>query len=380
MRWRPSEPMVRKFLYIVAGLVVLVLVALVVLSVWAKDLTRLAFVPSAPFETLAPLAGNVYLDPQMWISRPGKGPSDPALWVPPGVTQSAAPQSRAAVFFIHPTSFFGRDRWNAPLEDADARARAELFVRGMASPFNEAAEVWAPRYRQAAFGSFLAEGPEGQKALDLAYGDVLAAFDIFVASVPADAPIVLAGHSQGAVLLMRLMKDRVAGKPLAARVVAAYPVGWPVSTLHDLPAMGLPACATPDQAGCVMSWSSFAEPAEPEELSAGMVAATGLDGQPRAGSPILCSNPLTGGIGGSAPPGANLGTLVPSDDLSTGTMTPGAVPARCDERGLLLIGDPPQMGSYVMPGNNYHVYDIPLFWANLRADVRRREAAWLKAR
>jgi len=33
----------------------------------------------------------------------------------------------------------------------------------------------------------------------------------------------------------------------------------------------------------------------------------------------------------------------------------------------------------VLPGNNYHVYDMTLFWANLRADYERRTAAWLKA-
>ena len=33
-------------------------------------------------------------------------------------------------------------------------------------------------------------------------------------------------------------------------------------------------------------------------------------------------------------------------------------------------------GRGVLPGNNYHVYDIPLFWANLQADVARRMAAW----
>ncbi len=48
-----------------------------------------------------------------------------------------------------------------------------------------------------------------------------------------------------------------------------------------------------------------------------------------------------------------------------------AVAARCDERGLLLIGDPPELGPYVLPGNNYHVYDIPLFWAE---PARRRGA------
>jgi len=52
------------------------------------------------------------------------------------------------------------------------------------------------------------------------------------------------------------------------------------------------------------------------------------------------------------------------------------VSARCGPQGFLLIGSPPSLGSYVLPGNNYHVYDIPLFWANLRADVAARVAAW----
>jgi hypothetical protein len=61
--------------------------------------------------------------------------------------------------------------------------------------------------------------------------------------------------------------------------------------------------------------------------------------------------------------------LRPSDDLTTGELVPAAVPARCDDRGFLLIGDPPDLGPYVLPGNNYHVYDFPLFWANVRADA-----------
>ena len=51
----------------------------------------------------------------------------------------------------------------------------------------------------------------------------------------------------------------------------------------------------------------------------------------------------------------------------------------CDERGLLLIGDPPEMGEGVLPGNNYHVYDIPLFWKNLQEDVLARVKTWTTA-
>lgn len=34
------------------------------------------------------------------------------------------------------------------------------------------------------------------------------------------------------------------------------------------------------------------------------------------------------------------------------------------------------MGPFVLPEGNYHVYDVPLFWANLRADFVRRAEAW----
>ena len=245
----------------------------------------------------------------------------------------------------------------------------------MASPFNKSIELWAPRYRQAAFGAFLTDKPEAQQAIEAAYADVARAFAYFAAGVPADRPIVLAAHSQGSLHLIRLLKEKVAGTPLQARIAAVYAVGWPISIPHDLPALGLPACATAGQPGCIMSWSSFAEPADPSQLLESYAASTGFDGTLRGDSEILCTNPLTGGTGGSAAASANLGTLIPSANLSGGRLEPRLVPARC-EGGLLLIGPPPKLGPYVLPGNNYHVYDIPLFWANVRADMKARVQAW----
>lgn len=171
------------------------------------------------------------------------------------------------------------------------------------------------------------------------------AFRFFLSSVDPDTPIVLAGHSQGALHLKRLLAEEVKGTPLAARLVAAYVIGWPVSTLHDLPVMGLPACAASDQTACVLSWSSFAEPADPALVLDAYAATPALDRQAPGQDPMLCSNPLTGQIGGSAPASANLGTLVPEGTLEKGQLVPGLVPARCDRRGLLLIGAPPEMAT-----------------------------------
>ena len=377
--------MARKFLYFVAGIAILVIAGGFVLSIWSSELTRLAMVPRSEFVDQKPLDQNAYLDPDMWYSRPGIGTDDPSRWQPAtaGVERTAPPSSDPdqdyAVFFVHPTSFIDRSQWNAPLDDAESQRIARIYLRGMASPFNQASEIWAPKYRQATFGAFLTDSPEARAALKAAYSDVRQAFSVFTTSVAPDTPIVLAGHSQGALHLLQLLREEVAGTEIGPRIAAIYAVGWPISVEHDLPALGFPACATAAQPSCIMSWSSFAEPADPSQVLDSYNASTGLDGQPRGDSPILCTNPLTGGTGGVAVAAKNLGTLVPDQSMASGELVPGAVPARCSSNGLLLIGDPPEMGSAVLPGNNYHVYDIPLFWENLHRNVADRVAAWKQA-
>ncbi|WP_120716113.1 DUF3089 domain-containing protein [Tsuneonella amylolytica] len=407
--------MARKFLYFVAFVAFVVIAGAFALSIWSKQATEFAFVPRGDFVEQPALDANAYADPAMWYSRPGMGPSDPSRYQPTVAAAAASPDNPAAergltgapapaaspsaptpgtqqgegyaVFFVHPTSYIrpaiGADApWNAPIDDADAASRARLFLRGMASPFAGADEIWAPKYRQAVFGAFLTDKPEAQQALDLAYRDIAQAFDFFVATVDPAEPIVLAGHSQGALMALRLLREKVIGTPLEKRIAMVYPVGWPISVAHDLPALSLPACATPGQSRCIATWSTFAEPADPSLVFERFTATPGFDGQPRGDGPIVCVNPISGTLNGEAPAADNLGMLNPTSDFSSGELVAGAVGARCDlATGLLLIGaNPPEMaGGGVLPGNNYHVYDIPLFWANLKADIARRMAAWKPA-
>ncbi len=348
--------------------------------IYGEELMEIAFVASTEFEAQAELADSIYSETDMWLAHPGRSANNPALWLPQGTADdlpALAGNRKPAVFFIHPTSYLSRDHWNAPLDDEESQARARIFLRGQASAFNAVGEVWAPRYRQAAIGAFLTDKPEGQMALDAAYADVLVAFDEFISAISVEQPIVLAGHSQGSLHLMHLLKDRVAGTPLANRVIAAYVVGWPVSIETDIPAMGLAACDSPDQTGCILSWESFAEPADYSRILEVYNMTIGFNGQPRKGTKMLCTNPINGDIDSAATGNRNLGTLVPNDELSEGKLVSGSVPARCDEKGILLIGDPPDLGPYTLPGNNYHVYDYSLFWANVRADVMRRTQAFL---
>ena len=406
--------MARKFLYFVAVIIVLVILGAIALSIWSREATEIAFVPRGEFVEQDPLDANAYRDPAMWYSRPGLGTGDPARYqpaiaetAPDPVERNPSPEAPAAersldrgnplaisgstagepadpravpdfaVFFVPPTSYIqAGGSWNATLDDATTDSRARLFLRGMASPFNRASEIWAPRYRQAAAGAFLTDRDEAQRAIDAAYADVEQAFAYFIESIDPDKPIVLAGHSQGSVHVLRLLRDKVAGTDLLDRIAAVYAPGWPVSVEHDLPALPLPACAAPGQPGCLLAWSAFSDDGDASMLMRRYEATLGYDGEPRGDGPVLCVNPLIGGTGGNAPASANLGTLVPNQDLTIGELVAGAVPARCGEDGLLYIGDPPELGPGVLPGGNFHVYDIPLFWKNLQEDVIARVGAW----
>lgn len=368
----------RRFLMLILILTLIAVGGAFALYQWGDQVLVRMATPRGHF--LAAEAGGApdYRRNEDWADWPDPLHGSNSLWLPDGKSE---PEGRktATTFYVHPTTYLGRDRWNAPIPrgyQSEWGRRIDVFVQSQASAFNGVSNVSAPYYRQAAYGAFLLKNDDATKALDLAYSDVLKAFDIHFASEPASRPLILAGHSQGSLHLLRLLKDRRAA--LRGRLVAAYVVGWPVGVSSDLPATGLAACATPDQAGCVLSWQSFKEPQNTRLVTKAWVGTRGLTGMARKREDMLCTNPLTGTKDGVAPASANKGTLAPNGNMTNATLEPGRVGARCDQGFLKLDGDIPNLGPYVLPGNNYHVYDYALFWGSIRADAERRLAAWRK--
>jgi hypothetical protein len=359
--------MARGFLKLVAGLALLVIVGAIAWRLFAPALIRTAFVPGKGASVAAAPPPD-YAQLSSWIAHPGLA-DDPARWAPSEFR--AAPKPAVAAFYIAPTAFLSRAAWNAPLDDPETNDRLATFTRMQASVLNGVATVWAPRYRQMTFGGFLKPGPEADRALAVAFGDIERAFGAFLAAQPADVPIILAGHSQGARHLLHLLERM--DPAVKARVVVAYAVGWPVAVPQDLTRLQLAAC-TPGAGNCLASWQSWAADGDLAEALAGFEAARDVSGAPLGRRPMLCTNPLTGG-GGAAPPDRNAGTLIDE------ALQPRRAGARCDPRGLLLVEPAPRdIGPFVLPGGNFHVYDYSLFWANVRADVEARLSAFGAAR
>ena len=362
----------RRFLGCVFILTLLAVAGALAFYQFGSTMLVKAATPKGEFERPSPASGPDYASNGSWLSRPGAILPE-ARWVPG--TVAGAPERRAATFYVHPTTYLATDRWNAPLRPGgQAETNLRLFLQSQASAFNGISEIWAPRYRQAAYGAFLLEDDNARQALDLAYGDVRSAFDRFLSEVPAGTPLILAGHSQGSLHLTRLLADR--RDSLRGRLVAAYVVGWPVGAAADLPAMGVGACRSARETGCLLSWQSFGEPANTKLVTDAWVGTRGLTGRKRTRGDMLCVNPLTGTLGGSADRSANSGTLVPTRGMKEATLEPGAVGASCEDGFLKVSGAIPDLGPFVLPGNNYHVYDYALFWADVRADAARRLGAW----
>ena len=361
----------RRFLIAVTILTMLVVAAAFAIFQYGGIVLRREFTPQGHFAAPAPKSRPDYSRTDSWIARPDI-PHNAAEWLPDGVARKEI--GSAAIFYIHPTTYLKGDRWNAPLYEAQSGWRDQLFTQSQASAFNGTGEVWAPRYRQAAYGAFLLKSEDARHSLDLAYSDVSAAFDTFIGQVAPARPIILAGHSQGALHLMRLLRERKAA--LQGRLVAAYVVGWPISISADLPSLGFAACSAADQAGCILSWLTFGDPPNPRLILQDWQGTKGPTGVKRRREDILCTNPISGTQNAGASPSANSGTLVPNGDFSTASLVAGSVGAHCDNGLLIVDGAIPPLGPYVLPGNNYHVYDYALFWGAIRRDAERRLAAW----
>ena len=373
----------RRFLMLIFILTLIFVGGAFALYQWGGDVLLKSATPRGHFVAAEAGAGPDFSKVENWFARPDI-PGNPATWTPERYLNAPSnspnhylgqlpPPIRAAAFYIHPTTYLERNRWNAPLDDKASQDRAILFVRSQSSAFGDVADIWAPKYRQAAYGAFLLKSEDANKALDLAFGDVEAAFDEFLRRNPR-GPIILAGHSQGSLHLLRLLADRK--EQIKGRLIAAYVGGWPVGVAADLPATGLSACVRPDETGCLLSWQSFGEPANMSLITDAWVGTRGLSGGKRNREDMLCVDPVSGVKDGSSLPADNPGTLVPSADLADASLAVGQVGSRCDHGFLMIEGQIPAMGPYVLPGNNYHVYDYALFWAAIARDAFRRSIAW----
>lgn len=343
-----------------------------------------AHAPDGTFDAaLAPPAPD-YGRSESWAATP-EVTNDPSDVAPRDVASADPATAKVDVFFIHPTSFFSNERWNAALNDAETNRRTDAgSIRNQASVFNGCCRVYAPRYRQVTLSALAARDrmADVRMALDLAYGDVLAAFDFYIRNNMGKRPFIIASHSQGSRHAIRLLKDRIENSPLSAQLVAAYVIGAAVpEDAHTRLFPGIPVCRSATQTGCLVTFSTFREGADSSAFQdrADIKYQTGFERT--GGKPLVCVNPLSWVIGTSAiSAAANLGAWGYEQGSKPRAVAPHVTGARCGDRnGTLYISDPDDIffRRLITPGGNYHSYDYQLFYMNIRSNAAQRAEAFL---
>ncbi|MDB5432971.1 MAG: hypothetical protein JWP35_4087 [Caulobacter sp.] len=358
----------RRLIVLIAGATLALSLAAQVLA--QTSLATAGLKPDQPFSAAAAPPAPDYADDAAWAGLPDR--ADAVDVAPDGSTDGQA-GAKVDVFFVHPTTYFGKEGWNAAYLDQGGAGVAGVdagTMRAQASVFNGCCRVYAPRYRQATLYAFQDDTGSGKAALDLAYGDVSRAFDEFLKRTHG-RPFILAGHSQGAMHLIRLIRERIIGSPLRKRVVAAYLIGSNLMDTGTQP--GLTACENATQTGCAINFNTVSQAVSDENLKMLKMTATAAR-QPR----MLCVNPLTWTVDGAAPAAANLGAIHGVRGGPLGAPLPGFTGAKCEGGMLVLdaIGAP-----FLNPltrGGVYHIYDYNLFYMNLRANAVARADAFLK--
>jgi hypothetical protein len=293
-------------------------------------------------------------------------------------------------FYVYPTVSL-QGTLNANL-DVDPEERA--VATQQASRFSQVCRVYAPIYPQLT-ETAVAHGAINPRTTAVAYRGLLAAWNDYLAHDNHGRGVVLIGHSQGAALLIGLMKREIDPNPeerhlLVSALLMGGNVAVPTNKVGGGDFAHIPACQANTQTGCVIAYSTFnAQP--PADSSYGRLATSinahdGIEPTSLTGLQVLCTNPASLN-GGSGP-------LVPyfrSDgQVSTPWVSyPNLYRARCrTAQGATWLqvtstarrGDNrPVVQQTSGPASGLHPNDVNLALGNLVDVVRSESAAYAGA-
>jgi hypothetical protein len=376
----------------------------------ALMIAPLLALPAAAQTTDAPSPAPDYTQDASWLCRPGRVD---ACWANQDATIINADGTRRIetfkadhapkfdCFYVYPTvspqPTINSDMIAGPAEKQVAAYQAARFAKHC--------RVYAPLYRQITLrGVVSGKASDADRAL--AYGDVKAAWDAYLARDNHGRGVVLIGHSQGSALLKLLMQREIDGKPVQDRLISAMLPGTNVAVPDGRDVGGdlksIPLCRAAEQIACLVTYVSFRADAPPPQGSRfgsvpgnGMVAAC-VNPAALAGGLAVTDNYLgTRGAGlASTPMGAwtSDGTPVTTPFVKA----PGLISAQCaangkfhylavtvnadpaDPRTDTIVGDV-VFGNVILKDWGLHLIDMPVVMGNLVELSNTQAQAWLKA-
>ena len=341
--------------------------------------------PATTTTTAAPDPDDVYADPSSWLCRPDvedvcEDDLDATVIEADGATEvepfAVADDPPIDCFYVYPTVSMD------PEDNSDMVAGAEEInvVKQQAARLGSVCALYAPMYRQATLtalrGSLGGGGGGFFAAYTQAYDDVLAAWQHYLADDNDGRGVIIIGHSQGASHLGKLLREVIDPDPAQRELlVSAILLG---TSAHASETPNVPPCATAEDIGCLISWSTFRDSKPP--------AAGAFFARPAGAEPAVCTNPAALlGRGRDLHPYFSDGTW--GVDVTTEFVTlPGLVSGECVERDgfhyleVTVHADPgPRVDDIrgdLTPEWGLHLIDVNVAMGDLVEVARAQGAAY----
>jgi hypothetical protein len=302
-------------------------------------------------------AATDYANPAVWLCRPDRqdacsAPQEATIVAVNGsLTREAFHQAKNPpidCFYVYPTVS------NEPGGNSDLTITGaeKLVVNAQFARFAAKCRLFAPMYRQVTLTALRAmiAGKPIPVDRDLGYGDVLAAWNYYLAHDNHGRGVVLVAHSQGSGVLTRLIKEEIDGKPVQGKLISAILMGTSLPVPKGADVGGafrhIPVCRSNSQIGCVIAFADFRANVPPPDNSRFGKAPDGMQ--------AVCANPaaLGGGSGmlnaylsagristGSDGPREPFDWTMPAKPIDTAFVkVPGLLSAECvsNEHGSYL--------------------------------------------
>lgn len=348
-----------------------------------------------------------------WLCKPGERPN-PCMGslkttVFAGDGSSTVEEPRNArrpkldCFYVYPTVS------EQPTENANRRIDPQqtAIAEYQAARFSETCRVYAPIYRQLTLAAIFG-GELGPEAVEIAYGDVLAAWRTYLRRYNDGRGVVLIGHSQGTGMLSRLLRSVIERKRAQRRrLVSALLLGGNVVVPRGERVGGsfrrTPLCGSAGQIRCVVAFSTFGQTppgdaafgrtdgalvtlprgADPSDYRVACTNPAGLAGGGRRLRTIARSEPFPGTLGagisiiyGGPAPTADTPWLVPADRYRGACVrTNGA-----DVLMISPVAGAPVLNPSPTPAWGLHLLDVNVALGDLIALVRKQGRRYLDRR
>lgn len=295
------------------------------------------------------------------------------------------PDKEVDTFFVYPTVYINPAPDApaiVPVEDEAYRAAVRQHFNEAPQAFAEQTNLYEPFYRQSNLLALRGLDHYGfmEYQMQEQRTDIYAALDYYFEHFNGGRPFILAGHSQGSMMLKIALRDYFQEHTdYLERMVAAYIIGYSITTddLEFNPALKFATRA--DDTGVIVSWNTEG----PENKHEGNITVM---------KNAISINPINWRRDETyAPASENKGDrlpvvkeneFIPSEYVA---QSPGHADAKVDvERGVVVCTTlPERYVQPVMPGDDnlfgpasLHLIDYTAYWDNLRENIGTRIKAY----